>query len=142
MQTKEKRSVGKVFMMQRIRIKGKSIGQIDEDLLRLYMKKYPQLKVTTQMEQLIETQILHRPVKSIEDLDLAEQYVKNLYYRNIGEFLDAYIKDQVYYELPICENCTHYNRFCDKKKNYVHRLEKACEKYELKTDTLQIQTYR
>ena len=128
--------------MQRIRIKGKSIGQIDEDLLRLYMKKFPKQKLTSQMEQLIETQILNRPVDSIEDLDLAEKYVNNLYYRNIGEFLDAYIKDQVYYELPICENCTHYNRFCIKKKEYVHRLEKACENYELKTGTLQIQTYK
>lgn len=111
--------------MVRIRIKGKSIGQIDDKLLEEYRAKTKFRRINPVCQNIIETSILGRPVKSIADLDLAEDYVRNIRYRNIGEYLEYYIRSQLMDDFAICKNCMRFP-LCNEAKN---KLQRACSKY-------------
>lgn len=122
-------------MMQRLRLRGKSIGQIDDEMLVEYQKIAPYKRLNVMVENLIGREILHFPVTSLADLDLAEQYVMNLHYRNIGEYLDTYIRSCLMPRFKICRNCELYNKgFCSKSKNEVHELQKGCDDIILKEE--------
>ena len=121
-------------MMQRIRIRGKSIGQIDEEIIKLYGKVESYNKLTIMLESIISREILSYTVETIEYLDIAENYVRNLHYRNIGEYLEDYMRQKVWAYLEICANCDFYfNGVCSigDVPVPVHEWEKACDEVKM-----------
>lgn len=138
-------------MMVRIRVRGKGIGQVSDALLEEYKKIEPYKKLNLMAEAIISREILHYPIQGLADLTVADGYVKNLHYRNIGEFLDAYIRNRLMNYFPICGNCEKCEKknnnesiwrkteildpkecICKKKGAPVNRLESACEDFALK----------
>ena len=113
-------------MMTRVRLRGKSIGQIDEDILDLYEKITNYDSFLQEIERIIEEKILGYKVKNRKDLDIAEDYIKNLYYRNIGEYISEYMQQVIRPYIPICQNCIKVS--CPKKK---HPFQKGCSDMEI-----------
>jgi len=122
-------------MMVHIRLRGKRIGQIDDSLLEEYNKIVPCSNITMMIENLVSKEILKRQFRSVEDIETATEYVQNLKYKNIGDYLSAYMRDYIRDQFKICENCSYCdNETCSKQKGKkVNSLETACEKFKLRT---------
>lgn len=114
-------------MMLRLRLRGKSIGQIDDALLEEYKIIEPYRRLNFLIEMMIGREILHYTVANVQDLDLAEEYVKNLRYRNIGEYLDDYMRKRLLEYFEICQNCYAYKKdFCEEKNVKTNPYAKGC----------------
>lgn len=95
--------------MQRIRLFGYSIGQIDEKILQEYIHQHICRDLNTLIRKTIEEKILFRPVQCVEDLKEAEKLVFNLRFRNIGEYISYIMRIDITGNLHVCENCKLYN---------------------------------
>ena len=109
--------------MLRIRIKEEHLGQIDELVYSQYIKSHGESNFTNLIRELIGDVILKHPVNSIEDIHLAKQYVKNLHYKDIGSFLEEYMRRECEDDLRICKNC--YAK-CSRCEN---EFQAACENF-------------
>jgi pyruvate-formate lyase len=99
-------------MTQRLRIHGKRIGQIDSEVLDLYMQvePYDKNKLYMLAEILIGREILNRPLDVVEDdLEEANALVKNMHYRTICEFLEDYMRERIKSLYKICGNCENHD---------------------------------
>lgn len=110
-------------MMVRVRLYNISAGQIDDVLIEEYRKVHPFNRLVNVANAIISQNILHYNIKSAEDVLLAEQYVKNLRYRNLGEYLTDYMRNAVMNDLKICRNC---QAKCSKMEN---ELQSACDNF-------------
>lgn len=106
----------------RLRYKGYSIGQINPGLWELYKGNIPYSKDTTIIQRIIEDEILGHECKTLDDVILAEKLVRNMYYSNIGEFIECYIRNKLSGSISVCKNCSRYG-YC--KKN-PYAFQKIC----------------
>lgn len=114
-------------MMVQIRLRGKRVGQIDENVLEEYGKYVPFNNLTMMIQNLVSKEILKRPLKSVDDVILATQYVQNLTYKSIGEYLSAYMRQYVRDQLAICENCSLYDADAMSPKGCCTKGQSNCE---------------
>ncbi len=110
-------------MMMRIRFRGVSVGQIDDVLIEEYRKIRPFKRLIDIADVIISEEILNYKVQSTKDVLLAEKYVKNLHYRNIGEFLTDYMRNACMDNFQICRNCS---RKC---RNMKSEYQTACDRF-------------
>lgn len=110
-------------MMIRIRMRGVNIGQVDDVLIEEYRKIAPFNKLVNAADKIISENILHHDITSSDDLLLAEKYVLNLHYRNLGEYITDYMRNSCMENFQICMNCR--NKCKDMKNDY----QAACDRF-------------
>ncbi len=110
-------------MMLRIRMRGVTVGQVDDVLVEEYRKIRPFKRLVDIADVIISEEILHYKLQSSEDILLAEKYVQNLRYRNIGEFITDYMRSSCMDYFQICRNCEKQCR--DMKNEY----QIACDRF-------------
>jgi len=81
--------------MERLLIKGKGFGQVNDILLERYKEAYGlEDKSLNQIAKEIIKPVFGK-IKSIKDVYEVEQYVKGMYYRNIADYLDDYMRSKL-----------------------------------------------
>lgn len=79
--------------MERLRIKGKGFGQVNSALLTKYKEVHGlEDKSLNQIAKGIIEPVFGK-IKKIDDIYEVEQYVKDRYYRSIGDYLDYYMRN-------------------------------------------------
>lgn len=119
----------------RIRIMGKNIGQFDKELLEIYQSKYSFENLNNHIRYMIENLILYHSISTPNDIDTALEQVENLYCRSIAEYLEAYMRQDVFDIIPVCGNCQYYDQkdhYCSNCILKVNPLNKGCESFKLK----------
>lgn len=111
-------------MRRRVRMYGYSVGQVNETLLDEYKEYKPYKRDVVMLAEKIESEILGHPIKGLDDILEAEKYVKRIGYYNIGEMLEAIIRQELMTTRQICMNCRKYKlKECERTKSKYYSCE-------------------
>lgn len=79
----------------RIRVKSIPIGQVSNEIIEAYRKTFNCNRIHIFARIVIEKNILGRKVIDASDLQKATEIVNRMYYTNIGEYLEDYMRAQL-----------------------------------------------
>ena len=109
--------------MTRIRLFGMHVGQIDAKIIEEYRKFDHFDRLIDVIHKIIEKKILGYEIKSVDDIVVADKCIKAFFYKNIGEYIEAYMREEIISHMKICKNC--FLNCEDKRSDY----QKGCIRY-------------
>lgn len=116
----------------RLRVNGIQVASVNDQLLELY-KKYLSTDETNEqlVKRIIESNLLFSSLDSEKNIMEAKNLASNLYYNNIGCWVEDWIRKTIFEKLPICKNC-HYkeaNDYCPLLNVFVNPYFKSCDNF-------------
>ena len=74
----------------------------------------------------------------MKDVDLEEalRYAQNLMFRDLGEYIEAELRKEVFPDLSICFNCKNrQNNICTEKMESIHSFCEACQSFRINPES-------
>lgn len=119
----------------RLRVSGFHVANVDDKLIELYRKFFPTDISSEQLvKQIIEKYLLFSSLCSEKSVEEAKELALNLYFDDIGSWVEHWIRTRLFDMLPICRNCMCKNEadFCPIPNVFVNPNFKACGSFKLK----------
>lgn len=112
----------------RFRKFGVHYGTVNDNLLNAYKEMYNMKSDAGAVNYLIESRLLFRSIESSEDMEDAKKYAENLLFKDIGEWLDCQMRNDIISKLSICKNCQLYeeNNYCPILNAFLNPYQKGC----------------
>lgn len=118
----------------RLKIDDMNVANVEERIVDLYMSFNPALKETSKravIRSIIEKELLYKPIESKKDIEEAKELAGNAYYKDVGDWVEGWIRDKVKDKLPICRNCPYRqdNDYCPTLNAFINPNFKACTNF-------------
>lgn len=118
----------------RLKIDDMNVANVEERIIDLYIQYNPALKDTSKravVRSIIESELLCRPIESKKDIEEAKALADNAYYKDLGDWVEGWIRDKVKDKLPICRNCTclQENSYCPVLGAFINPNSKSCTNF-------------
>ena len=113
----------------RFRKFGIHYGTLNDGLLAKYKNVYPQMKSDAGIAcYLIESRLIFRTIETFEDMEAAKEYAHNLFYSDLGEWINAQLRADIINKISICKNCPliEKNNFCPILGSFVNPNQTGC----------------
>ena len=108
---------------------GLQYATVNDELLSEYKKRFPQMKADVHIiTYLIESRLIFRPVQNVDDMEEAKKYVQNMFYSDLGEWVNSQLREDIIRDISICKNCAALgaNSFCPILGAFVNPYQKGC----------------
>lgn len=118
----------------RLRVNGVHVANVEDQLIELYKKYFPAEITNEQLvKQIIEKDLLFSNLNNEKSINEAKELASNLFFDDIGSWVEHWIRTRIFDKLPICRNCPCKDErdFCPIQNIFVNPNFKACGSFKL-----------
>lgn len=118
----------------RLRVGGLHVANVNDQLLELYKQFFPTSNSDDQIvKHIIEKELLCSEICGEEQIKSAKELASNLFFDDIGSWVEYWIRSRLFDKLSICRNCKIKSDedYCPIQNVFVNPNFKACGSFKL-----------